>query len=223
MEDNAPADFYCPILQTVMVDPVCTADGHTYERSAIEEWLRPGRMTSPNTNLRLSTAALTPNHALRSAIEEWRGRSQQRAAQELTTADLLFAVGLREKDLLDDKSATRRLEVENAELRSQIDFLSAQRGRQRSTHPQPHPCHSSEILIRWDSVIFLLRPHSSRGTAQLSHNVLAPHPELPVSSLALYDIATAEQTCPSACGCPRPITHVLSHPLETRLAESARV
>ena len=29
-----PSEFYCPILKTVMRDPVVAADGHTYERSA---------------------------------------------------------------------------------------------------------------------------------------------------------------------------------------------
>ena len=34
-----PAEYLCPITQDVMVDPVSTCDGHTYERAAIERWL----------------------------------------------------------------------------------------------------------------------------------------------------------------------------------------
>jgi hypothetical protein len=30
----------CPITLEVMTDPVCTTDGHVYERSAIEGWFR---------------------------------------------------------------------------------------------------------------------------------------------------------------------------------------
>ena len=31
----------CPITQDIMTDPVMTADGHTYEREAIEHWCVP--------------------------------------------------------------------------------------------------------------------------------------------------------------------------------------
>ena len=45
----------------------CTADGHTFERQAIEQWLQTHN-TSPLTGLRLPTTAVTPNHALRSLL-----------------------------------------------------------------------------------------------------------------------------------------------------------
>lgn len=38
--DDAPMSFRCPITLQVMSDPVITADGHTYERAAIEHWLQ---------------------------------------------------------------------------------------------------------------------------------------------------------------------------------------
>ncbi|CAN6461655.1 unnamed protein product [Victoria cruziana] len=69
-----PGYFLCPILQEIMRDPQVTADGHTYEKEAIEEWLDGGHMTSPKTNLPLDNFILIPNHALRSAILEWRDR-----------------------------------------------------------------------------------------------------------------------------------------------------
>ena len=54
-----------------MVDPVMCADGHTYERHAIERWLREHR-TSPKTNALLPNASVIPNHSLRNAIDEYR-------------------------------------------------------------------------------------------------------------------------------------------------------
>ena len=53
-----------------MSDPVITEDGHSYERAAIQQWLSDHN-TSPMTGLRLGTARLFPNHALRSRIENW--------------------------------------------------------------------------------------------------------------------------------------------------------
>jgi hypothetical protein len=46
------------------------ADGHTYERAAITTWLQ-SHNTSPLTNVRLAHKKLSPNLALRNAIQEW--------------------------------------------------------------------------------------------------------------------------------------------------------
>lgn len=49
------------------MDPVIAADGFTYERYAIEDWLsRKG--TSPLTNELLPHLGLIPNHAIKSTI-----------------------------------------------------------------------------------------------------------------------------------------------------------
>ncbi|XP_062199354.1 U-box domain-containing protein 33-like isoform X9 [Phragmites australis] len=68
---GVPSYFICPILQDVMRDPLIAADGFTYEAEAIREWLDSGHRTSPMTNLELPHRDLLPNHALRSAIQEW--------------------------------------------------------------------------------------------------------------------------------------------------------
>ena len=44
-------------------------DGHTYERSAIEQWLETHN-TSPATGLELNSKQLVPCHRLRSLILE---------------------------------------------------------------------------------------------------------------------------------------------------------
>eukprot|EP00041_Stephanoeca_diplocostata_P026395 m.711859 g.711859 ORF g.711859 m.711859 type:complete len:646 (+) comp22955_c0_seq3:586-2523(+) len=70
MASTIPPSFICPIFQDIMVDPVSTADGHSYERLAIERWLRD-KDTSPITGEVLSHKNLTTNVTLRKAIEEW--------------------------------------------------------------------------------------------------------------------------------------------------------
>ena len=69
-----PSEYLCSITQEVMRDPVSTADGHTYERDAIERWLRT-RRTSPMTGATLSSRALIPNLALRKLCREWAARN----------------------------------------------------------------------------------------------------------------------------------------------------
>ncbi|KAJ3689820.1 hypothetical protein LUZ61_018984 [Rhynchospora tenuis] len=70
-DKGIPSYFMCPILQEVMKDPHVAADGYTYEAEAIKGWLDSGHGTSPMTNLPLHHQELTPNYALRSAIQEW--------------------------------------------------------------------------------------------------------------------------------------------------------
>eukprot|EP00798_Chlamydomonas_sp_ICE-L_P017200 gene17200-23519_t len=76
-----PERFCCPITQEIMNDeimddPVVTADGFTYERLAIEEWITK-KATSPFTNIPLTDVSLRPNLNLRSAIREWQQNHQR--------------------------------------------------------------------------------------------------------------------------------------------------
>ncbi|KAK8471059.1 hypothetical protein PHAVU_003G134500 [Phaseolus vulgaris] len=68
---SAPSQYYCPILQEIMDDPYIAADGFTYEYRAIKAWLSKHNV-SPMTKLKLQHSVLTPNHTLRSAIQEWK-------------------------------------------------------------------------------------------------------------------------------------------------------
>merc|ERR1712224_380146 len=69
---SMPNDFYCPITCEIMSDPVVAADGRSYERSAIQQWLNNNVGTvvnSPMTGAPLAHRALIPNYNLRGAIE----------------------------------------------------------------------------------------------------------------------------------------------------------
>jgi hypothetical protein len=72
--DDAPAEFTCPITQSLMIDPVRTSDGHCYDRAAIFEWFvgfeAKGQCpTSPLTNLILVDTTLTADSELRQQIQ----------------------------------------------------------------------------------------------------------------------------------------------------------
>lgn len=63
--------FFCPITRAVMEDPVVDPEGNSYERHAIEEWIRQsGR--SPITRTILSIDDLRPNRALKDTIDQHR-------------------------------------------------------------------------------------------------------------------------------------------------------
>ncbi|TXG70590.1 hypothetical protein EZV62_005525 [Acer yangbiense] len=68
-----PNHFICPILKDVMNEPCVSADGYTYDRKAIQEWLEENDK-SPMTNLPLPNKNLLPNYTLLSAITEWKSK-----------------------------------------------------------------------------------------------------------------------------------------------------
>ena len=74
---EVPDDYICPITAEIMIDPVTTADGFTYEREAITKWLRT-KDTSPFTGTTLESRKVIPNHSLRSMI---RGFSEASTAR----------------------------------------------------------------------------------------------------------------------------------------------
>jgi len=69
--NNPHDEFICPILMTVMSDPVIGSDGHTYERSAIITALQRNAH-SPMNRAPMTIDSLTPNYALKSLIDRWK-------------------------------------------------------------------------------------------------------------------------------------------------------
>ena len=68
-----------------MVDPVSTEDGHTYERSAIQDWFARGHRSSPATGRALASLTLTPNFLVRQMIAATAGAAAPASAGAATT------------------------------------------------------------------------------------------------------------------------------------------
>ena len=60
-EASMPKSFYCSLTHDVLKDPVILADGQTYEREAIQEWLQRSK-DSPLTGETLPFAPNQPSH-----------------------------------------------------------------------------------------------------------------------------------------------------------------
>jgi serine/threonine protein kinase/ubiquitin len=71
--NDIPPAFICPISLDIIRDPVVCADGHSYDREAITNWLQTCNR-SPVTNLPLDQNTFFPNYALRNAIEGYLSR-----------------------------------------------------------------------------------------------------------------------------------------------------
>ena len=74
VEEHEPEELLCPILQSLMTDPVITSDGFTYERSAIQHWLK-NHNTSPKTGKGLKNKNCIPNHIVRAQIQDYRKKN----------------------------------------------------------------------------------------------------------------------------------------------------
>jgi len=101
-------ELVCPISQELMVDPVFTSDGVTYERKEIETWFQQND-TSPATNLRLDSKTLISNISAKNTIakllasgeleqkvcEDWEERKRDlERAVDLIRAQKLFDQGI---------------------------------------------------------------------------------------------------------------------------------
>ncbi len=70
VKKKIPEEYLCPITHEVMTDPVVTSDGNTYERQAIEQWLKKNN-TSPLTNKPLANKKVIPNQHLKNTITKF--------------------------------------------------------------------------------------------------------------------------------------------------------
>ena len=66
-----PHEYLCPITMALMTEPVLLSDGFTYEKSAIEKWLKENKR-SPMTNGVLESTISTPNRQLKKLIDDFR-------------------------------------------------------------------------------------------------------------------------------------------------------
>lgn len=72
-KSRLPKDFVCPITGQIFCDPVTLETGQTYERKAIQEWLKRGNTTCPITRQPLSANTLPKtNYVLKRLISSWK-------------------------------------------------------------------------------------------------------------------------------------------------------
>lgn len=65
---DAPEPYTCPITFVEMKDPYITPRGHSYEKEALEKWIKE-KGNSPQTRDPLTLKDIRPNRNLREAIE----------------------------------------------------------------------------------------------------------------------------------------------------------
>ena len=76
--DNLELEQYitCPITGLIFSDPVKADDGHTYERSAIKEWLQKND-TSPLTTIKIGKYII-PDFSINSLVQQFIQKNPKR-------------------------------------------------------------------------------------------------------------------------------------------------
>jgi len=72
-----PPSFVCPLTFEIMENPVMDKCAHSFERSAIVEWIARGNEFCPISRKQLSVDDLVSNHVLAERIEKWQWQQSQ--------------------------------------------------------------------------------------------------------------------------------------------------
>lgn len=64
-------DLECPITNVLLTDPLSGTDGHTYQRSFIESWLKEHQV-SPITGEKMTLEELRPNRLVKKFVEAFK-------------------------------------------------------------------------------------------------------------------------------------------------------
>ncbi|KAL6631267.1 hypothetical protein ACP70R_028117 [Stipagrostis hirtigluma subsp. patula] len=103
--------FFCPLTNKVMVDPVTTESGVTYDRRAIEDYFdkftdTSGPVICPVTKMAMQSRTLRSNVPLKSTIAEWIMRNEAtrvriaRTALSLATTEAMVLEAIHELKVL---------------------------------------------------------------------------------------------------------------------------
>lgn len=65
-----PEEYICPLAQKIMYEPVIASDGNTYEREAIDTWLK-NHNSSPLTRKKLESKLLIPSLTIEKKIRQF--------------------------------------------------------------------------------------------------------------------------------------------------------
>jgi serine/threonine protein kinase len=164
----------CPITLELFHDPVIAQDGHTYERQAIEDWIRVNH-TSPLTRQPLSAQHLIQNHAIKAIIDAFESTAKNQKYRFVLNQDVK-----KTKDQpffrTPDKSIYRAEWLKNKDQRPEIILLKihAARAQKEASFYVDHSRHPHIIRTfglvydedkkAADQEVLLLQEYASQGS-----------------------------------------------------------
>ena len=89
LAQQCPEGLRCPITNMLMNEPVMAADGFTYDRAAITDWIEFHR-TSPKTGAQISPR-LFPNIEKKFQVDQWRSSQPTPTPMEAILSNIAWA------------------------------------------------------------------------------------------------------------------------------------
>ena len=151
MSSIVPSAFVCPITTKIMINPVITCLGYTYEKKAIEKWFSHGRLKEPLTGEQLPNAGLISNHNLRSQIQAYmcdQKKSRSHVTTEPTVQVTTVSEQKRRNNLLIHNSSFVKLQATFERLK--LGFNSAEQQLKAMWRDHDRPQHTSSSNIEFD-------------------------------------------------------------------------
>jgi U-box domain len=82
VDDGVPTEFICPLTLEIMIDPVVTKYGNSFERSSLINWLTKGHGNCPLTRRPLRLSDVVTDHRLRFRIKTWKNQNNNYGGQQ---------------------------------------------------------------------------------------------------------------------------------------------
>lgn len=125
IETDIPQDLLCPISLELMKDPVIAADGHTYDRENITQWLkRKKHRTSPLDGSLLSHTNLTENIFARKIIMDFKSKLTEEKKFNELIANLNKCSQQKEEMITHLLEKIDQVNIENLNLKRQLELGS---------------------------------------------------------------------------------------------------
>lgn len=120
IQPEIPDKYLCPITKELMTDPVIAADGQTYQRESITEWIRRGNRKSPLTDSILTYTILIDNITAKNIIRDFLEKHPEIESKGGIKPDLNLCIREREEKIKDQE-----IKIENIRSNS-IDILQSE-------------------------------------------------------------------------------------------------
>jgi hypothetical protein len=125
---DIPEEFCCPITNELMREPVLSKFGHSYERSAICEWLT-SHSNCPLTRNTMKLSDLITNQNLRTAIRLWQLEHGFEVVSDRSMEAADIIVGYVELKSLDETDRTEGSDSEDGQDAGNVAPSRESRGR----------------------------------------------------------------------------------------------
>lgn len=154
-----PKDFVCPITGQIFYDPVTLETGQTYERKAIQEWMKRGNTTCPITRQPISANPLPKtNYVLKRLITSWKEQHPDLAQELSYTETPRSSFSAPSKETPPESTPSRTISLRTQRSRDDYNNHKPRRFTRAATSTSPTSVISQAAV---ESIINGLNPYIS--------------------------------------------------------------